>query len=357
MKSTPFTFVFIIIVVLIFTGSATFAGDSINWKIHDQNRPKPPIIRPAQASSPNKAGKAPSDAVVLFDGADLSQWRNMDGNAAKWIVKNEVMEAVKGSGYIRTLQNFGSCQLHVEWAAPTKVEGNGQGRGNSGVFLMGKYEIQVLDSYDNITYADGQAAAIYGQFPPEVNACRAPGEWQTYDIIFHAPKFCADKKLVKPARVTVFHNGVLVHDNIEIMGPTNWQERTPYSYHREKLPLSLQDHGNPVRYRNIWIREIAEPGEPRPLAKELTLSNKTLESYTGIYQIGQGMKFEIVHDQHGLILKRSETQLLNMYAQNETTFFLKNLDVVIRFHKKDTGEVEGATYTLSGSDMKADKVK
>ena len=202
------------------------------------------------------AGPPPSDAIVLFDGEDLSQWKNLkDGGPAKWEVKDGVA-TVNGTGHILTKQAFGDCQLHLEWAAPAEVKGQGQGRGNSGVYLQGRYEIQVLDSYENKTYYDGQAAAVYKQHAPLVNACRKPGEWQTYDIIYHAPRFDADGKLSKPATVTLLHNGVLVQDNVEIKGDTGPAGAPKYTTHAPKEPLMLQDHGNPVRFRNIWIREL-----------------------------------------------------------------------------------------------------
>jgi hypothetical protein len=162
------------------------------------------------------------------------------------------------SGFIHTRQPFGDCQLHVEFAEPVPAVGESQERGNSGVFLMGLYEIQVLDSYQNKTYADGQASGVYGQFPPQVNASLPPGQWQMYDIIFHSPHFDQDGKLLRPARFTVLHNGVLVQDNVELSGPTAHHQRPPYKATPDKLPLSLQDHGNPVRFRNIWIRELGE---------------------------------------------------------------------------------------------------
>ncbi len=223
------------------------------WKIHDMNRPLPPVVKPGEVGIP---GQPPSDALVLFNGKDLSQWCDSKGKPARWTVAQDYMEVVKKTGSIRTKQNFGDCQLHIEWAAPLPVVGKGQGRGNSGVFLMDTYELQVLDSYNNRTYADGMAASVYGQFPPLVNACRPPGEWQAFDIIFHRPHFDKNGNLVHPARVTVLHNGVLVQDNVELLGPTAWKKRVPYKLHPEKMPLSLQDHGNPVRYRNIWIREL-----------------------------------------------------------------------------------------------------
>lgn len=226
------------------------------WKIHDPNRPVPPVIEPGTASTQETPGRAPSDAVVLFDGKDLSQWAATDNGPAKWKVENGYFEVVPKTGFIHTREAFGDCQLHVEFAAPNPPKGESQGRGNSGVFLQGLYETQVLDSYQNKTYADGQAAAIYGQYPPLVNASRPPGHWQIYDIVFHGPRFDASGKLTRPARETVFHNGVLVQDNAELTGPTAHGERPPYKATPEKLPLALQDHGDPVRYRNIWIREL-----------------------------------------------------------------------------------------------------
>jgi hypothetical protein len=232
----------------------------IKWKIHDRNRPLPPVVDPGTASTPDATGRAPSDAVVLFDGKDLSKWAHKDGSAAKWKVANGYAEVVATTGNIFSRQAFGDCQLHVEFAEPLPAKGTDQERGNSGVYLMGLYEIQVLDSYDNKTYADGQAAAVYGQYPPLVNASRPPGQWQSYDIVFHGPRFDASGKLLRPARVTVFHNGILVQDNVTPTGPTEHGERPPYKPTPEKLSMALQDHGDPVRYRNIWIREL-KPAE------------------------------------------------------------------------------------------------
>lgn len=226
------------------------------WKIHDPDRPVPSVIVPGTASTQDAPGRPPSDAIVLFDGKDLSRWAHKDGSAAKWKVENGYAEVVAKTGYIYTHDSFGDCQLHVEFAERTPPKGENQERGNSGVFLMGLYEIQVLDSYENKTYADGQAAAVYGQYPPQVNASRPPGQWQSYDIVFHGPRFDKDGKLLRPARVTVLHNGVLVQDNAELSGPTAHGKRPPYAPHAEKLPLALQDHEDLVRFRNIWIREL-----------------------------------------------------------------------------------------------------
>ena len=232
--------------------------------VHEKDpakRPQPRIVKPGTASTSNMPGKAPSDAIVLFDGTDLSQWTSTEpGEATKWIVKDGALSPTRRSGYIRSKQQFGSCQLHIEWATPKQVKGDGQGRGNSGVFLMGQYEIQVLDSYDNTTYPDGQAGALYGRHTPLVNASRKPAEWQSFDIIFHRPVFDGDT-VVKRATFTVFHNGVLIHDNVQLSGGTGWNgphSVSEYVPHGDKGPLELQDHGNPVLFRNIWVRELEE---------------------------------------------------------------------------------------------------
>ena len=230
------------------------------FPMHSMTRPRPPVINPGPAGLPVPP---PSDAVVLFDGKSLANWRVADsaraGGPAKWKVENGYMEVVRGSGSIETARGFGDAHLHVEWSAPNPATGAGQNRGNSGVFLMSKYEVQVLDSYNNDTYPDGQAGAVYGQFPPLVNAMRPPGEWQAYDIIFRAPRFSPTGAVTTPARMTVFHNGVVVQDNVSLLGPTSNQVRAPYVAHSDRLPIMLQDHGDPVRFRNIWIRELTTP--------------------------------------------------------------------------------------------------
>lgn len=230
------------------------------WRVHDLLRPRPRTVEPGEFGQP--AGP-PSDAVVLFDGSDLSQWchRTVAENgdvelyAPQWTLGDGFFEVKPRSGALQTLDTFGSCQLHIEWATPENVNGDSQQRGNSGIKLMGMFEIQVLDSYNNRTYADGLAGAVYGQYPPEVTAVRAPGEWQTYDIIFEAPQF-RDGDLEKPAYVTVLHNGVLVHHRREILGITKNKMLPEYEPGPPAGPLELQDHKDPVRYRNIWIRPL-----------------------------------------------------------------------------------------------------
>jgi hypothetical protein len=223
------------------------------WPQHSLERPRPPVVDPGPATAPSRP---PSDALVLFDGTNLSQWRSDDGSPATWTVRDGYVEVKPGTGTMSTARGFGDVQLHIEWATPEVAKGEGQERGNSGVFLMGIYELQVLDSYQNDTYPDGQAGAIYGQNPPLVNPTRGPGQWQTYDVIFHRPRFKEDGSLERPARMTVLLNGVLVQDNFELVGPTANRQQPPYRAHADKLPLKLQDHGNPTRFRNIWIREL-----------------------------------------------------------------------------------------------------
>lgn len=219
------------------------------WFVHDPSRPQPPRA-PEKDIKPNLGAKPPAGAIVLFDGTDLSKWN------AQWKVENGYMEASKGDA--NTKDGLGSGHFHLEWAAPKEVKGNGQGRGNSGVIIMGTYEIQVLDSYKNATYADGMAGSVYGQNPPKFNAAVGPGEWNSYDIEWHAPKFDDAGKLLKPARVTVIWNGVKVQDNYELVGRVSHQRATKYTPHAPKLPLKLQDHGNPVRFRNIWVKPIED---------------------------------------------------------------------------------------------------
>jgi hypothetical protein len=255
MTSSQARFAFLTVAMLMTTTADASAQNPRDWPPHSMTRPKPAVITPPPAGA---AVAPPSDAVVLFDGKSLASWRSSDTahGPARWKVVNGYMEVAPGTGSIETVRGFGDVQLHVEWMSPSPPKGEGQDRGNSGVFLMGRYEVQVLDSYNSVTYADGQAGAVYGQFPPLVNASRAPGEWQTYDIVFRAPRFDASGLLVSPARMTVFFNNVLVQDNVTLTGPTSHQVRPPYEAHPDKLPIGLQDHSHPVRFRNIWLREL-----------------------------------------------------------------------------------------------------
>ena len=312
-----------------------------NWLEHDRDRPMAPVITPATASTDAAPGKPPSDATVLFDGKDISSWVSLDGSPTRWIVRDGYLECVRGSGYVRTLQNFGDCQLHVEWAAPTPARGEGQGRGNSGVFFgLDRYEIQVLDSYNAKTYADGAAASVYGQYPPLVNASRPPGEWQTYDILWTAPRFETDGKLKSPARVTVLHNGVLVQNNVELTGPTSWLERAPYRAHPEKQPISLQDHGNPVRYRNIWVRELGRPGK-----KEFTYGDAALDKFTGAYDRGGGDRSTVTRENGQLVARFSGAQFV-LFAEAATRFFAKTADVTFEFVPNDQGQADSVKWSV-----------
>lgn len=228
-----------------------WTGDK--YRVHDPDRPIPKHVVPGRPSVQDEAGSAPSDAIVLFDGTNLSKWQ-----ASTWEVEDGSVEA--GEGSLVTKEAFGDCQLHVEWMAPTEPPKRLTSRGNSGVIVMGQYEIQIWDSHPGHAeqmYPDGQAASIYGQTPPRVNACLPPGQWQSFDILFTAPVF-EGEKLVKPAFVTMCHNGVVVHLNQQIMGPMAHCRIVPYAPHPAKLPLVLQGHGSPVRFRNVWIRPLDE---------------------------------------------------------------------------------------------------
>ncbi|MDW3647879.1 MAG: DUF1080 domain-containing protein [Bacteroidia bacterium] len=246
------------LLILIAICSLGFSGlYGQDWKRDKQDpratelwEPVPPKVTPGEGTA------APSDAIVLFDGSSLDGWETTNGKAAGWSLEDGAMTVKRGTGSIRTKQGFGSCQLHIEWRSPTEIVGEGQGRGNSGVFLMSTYEVQVLDSYESRTYSNGQAGSVYKQFIPLVNATKAPGEWQTYDIIFMAPIFNEKGAVIRPASVTVLHNGVLVQNHSVLRGHTPYKGLPAYTKHADKLPIMLQDHGNPVSYRNIWIREL-----------------------------------------------------------------------------------------------------
>jgi hypothetical protein len=225
------------------------------WHVHDGTRPQPRVVEPTNLGEIAPVAP-PSDAIALFDGRSLSEWESVKtGGPAGWKLEGGYMEVVAKTGNIRTKRKFGDIQLHVEWAAPAKVESESQGRGNSGVFLMGLYEIQVLDCHQNLTYPDGTTGAMYGQYPPLVNACCPPGKWHVYDVIWEAPRF-AGAKLERPAFITVLHNGVVIHHHAELQGPTQHKILATREPHDATGPIILQDHGNPVRFRNIWVREM-----------------------------------------------------------------------------------------------------
>ena len=236
------------------------------WHVHDGERPQPPVVTPGTPSTAESPGKAPSDAIVLFDGNDVSAWRAEDGAPSGWQVAEGAMvvppRGTKGGGPTFSRQKFGDCQIHLEFATPTPGKGSGQGRGNSGLIVMGRYEIQILDCFQNLTYPDGTSTAVYGQTPPLVNASKPPGEWQTYDVAFTAPRFKEDGSVESPAYITVFHNGVLTQNHTASLGSVVYKAVAHYEKHDPTEPIMLQDHGNPVRFRNIWVREIKNVEQP-----------------------------------------------------------------------------------------------
>lgn len=338
--------------------STVLAQGPVKWLAHDMRRPRPPVVTPGKQNLPVAP---PSDAVILFDGTDPSNWRDAEGGPAKWTTNDDYMESVPNSGYVYTAGVFGDVQLHVEWAAPTPAKGKSQGRGNSGIFLMGLYEVQVLDSYENDTYPDGQAAAVYGQYPPLVNACLPPGEWQSYDIVFRRPRFHRDGRLDTPARISVIQNGVLVQDNVELWGPTSWIQHRPYKPHADKLPIGLQDHGNPVRYRNIWLRELRESDTiaPPPVDEGpfVNLSDKQLEPYVGRYGsfLGEFGTMELV--EHVLQMHMETGQVVDLVPRSETEFRMRYTAGSVTFNVDDEGNVKGFTMELGGQKYPVNKLK
>lgn len=332
------------------------AQSTARWKAHDMTRPTPPKVE----SRMELPVPAPSDAIVLFDGTDLSKWRAADGSPAKWVIKEGSLRAVPGGGPVFTRDGFGDIQLHIEWAAPTPGRGKGQGRGNSGVFLMSKYEVQVLDSHENVTYADGQASAVYGQYPPLVNASRPAGEWQAYDIVFRRPRFRPDGSVLQPARMTVFHNGLLTQDNSEVWGPTSWLQHLPYKSHPDRLPLYLQDHGNPVLYRNIWLRELDE--EPRrgpdsygtkPL---MTMTPEALDRYVGQYGQMPGQPVSITRSEGTLYAKFGLLPPLELLPHSKREFSLRWTAGTVMFDLDGDGKPTSLTFHLGGEARPAARI-
>jgi Domain of Unknown Function (DUF1080) len=316
------------------------------WLQHDISRPRPPVVDPVGGPAMIPA-PAPKDAVILFDGSNLDAWRTPEGGPAPWKVSDGFMEVAAGTGPIQTKGKFGDVQLHVEWASPSPAVGKGQDRGNSGIFLMGTYELQVIDSYHADTYADGQAGALYGQYPPLANASRPPGEWQTYDIAFRRPRFDSGGKLLEPARFTVIFNGILIQNNEELWGGTNWLEPAPYEDHGDRGPLELQDHGHRVRYRNIWLRELAD--RPAPPAdylsgrKIISLSADVLDPLTGEFTMGRGKNARPViisrAEGHLLFKMASRPKPLVMQPVSPTEFVLPYADAQFTFQRDDQGQV------------------
>jgi len=331
-------------------------SQSARWRQHDIRRPRPPVVEPAEGGVASRPLK---DAIVLFDGTNLDAWKSRFGGPAKWKVAGETLETVPGTGVIETKASFGDVQLHVEWAAPDPPSGVGQDRGNSGVFLMGQFEIQVLDSYRADTYADGQAGAIYGQFPPLFNAARPPGAWQAYDVAFRRPRFDRSGRLIEPARITLFHNGILVQNNEEPIGSTSWLEWEPYDASRgERGPIALQDHDHPVRYRNIWLREL--PERPAPTAADLArpkivaLAPEILDRYAGRYVLNdkpEAPMATIAREGDHLTLALPLRPLpLRLDPISETRFAMPSTDGEFTFRRDDAGRVTGVHFRIADSE-------
>jgi enamine deaminase RidA (YjgF/YER057c/UK114 family) len=320
------------------------AVEPSGWRAHDSGRPHPPVITPARLERP---APAPADAVVLFDGTSLAGWRNRAGGPAGWRIRAGAMEAVAGAGYVYTRQTFGDVQLHVEWAAPVPPKDTGQARGNSGVYLMEEYEVQVLDSYHNDTYADGQAAAVFGQYPPLANASLPPGEWQAYDIVFRRPRFDPAGALLAPARLTVVHNGILVQDDVALRGPTNWLQAERYAAGPVRGSIGLQDHGNPVRYRNIWVRELPDSmSSPPTLPAAVPLQDALLDRLVGRYAGESGMSITISHEGDGLRLGLPQGRSQPLIARSATEFELSATAATLTFELAVDGHPRSVTFRM-----------
>jgi hypothetical protein len=255
MTRHPFSKLALGAVVLGLLAAASLKQDAKQWAIHDPNRPQPAVVTPGTSSCGVTAGTAPSDAIDLFSGSSLDAWRSGTG-PAKWTVDHGILHVNPRSGDIQTAENFENVQLHIEWMIPANRETKGQGGGNSGVYFMNQYEIQILNAFENTTYADGTAASFYGQHPPLVNPCRPKGEWNVYDIVFHAPQWDEDGNLVAPAHATVLFNGVLVQDHQDFWGSTAHARRATYGNAHGPGPIRIQDHGDPIMFRNIWARRL-----------------------------------------------------------------------------------------------------
>jgi hypothetical protein len=328
------------ITIFLFEYNQSMAQLPTGWRAHDLSRPLPNVVGPGEGNLPTPA---PSDAIVLFDGTDLTSWIGRDGQETRWQVIDGAMQPMPGAGDIATRAAFGDCQLHLEWASPAEVKGDGQGRGNSGVYLMGQYEVQILDSFENPTYADGSAGSIYGQYPPLVNASRKPGQWQSYDIIFRKPRFDYEGKLWAAATITVLHNGVLIQDHESILGPTNWVAHDEYAPGPEEAAITLQDHGNPVRFRNIWIRKLTNdrPGPAKAYRSTISTAKPTQAQLDRI--VGDYEGFAVQKIGRTLFLLHLGRQL-EMVPVSETEFEFKvpagNLQVQL--------DNQGSVQSISG---------
>ena len=331
---------------------------SPHWKIHDMNRPKPQVVEPVVQSLPVAA---PKGAIILFKAGDLSQWKGKDSGVAKWKLEKDYMEIVPGTGAIESKESFGDMFLHVEWASPDDTTRKGQDRGNSGIFFMGQYEMQVLDSYQADTYADGQAGAVYGQAPPRFNACKPRGEWNAYDIAFRRPRFNEDGTVKSPARITVIHNGILIQDNEEYKGPTSWLKYLPYKAHADKMPMSLQEHNCKVRFRNIWAIPLPELAMPANVESEkpVAMTDADLDKFTGTYERPGANAPIMVTKKNGSLYadffwRPGELELLPISAKE---FALKETAGTLTFNTDDKGNATDLVFHLGGDDMTAAKAK
>jgi 3-keto-disaccharide hydrolase len=329
--------------LLLVAPSVLVAQGSPEWRIHDMRRPTPASVAPVASPVPVAA---PEGATVLFDGTSLSHWVGSDGKPARWRRRNGWFEVRPGSGDIMTVDSFGDMQLHLEWAAPLPAKGRGQDRGNSGVFLMSRYELQILDSYGSDTYADGQAGAMYGQSPPLFNASRPAGQWQVYDVFFRRPRFDSTGALLAPARVTVLHNGVPAQNNVELHGPTSWLTRLPYQAHPDRLPLKLQDHSFPVRFRNIWVRSLPEGDPPPPAPLLVALPDSVLAPLAGRYMIG-GRSAAVSLAGSRLWLDLGDGRM-PLVAESESRFSIDGVDAPVTFTRDRSGTAASFTMEVGG---------
>lgn len=317
---------------LIFT---VFDSDA-QWKVNDMSRPLPPVVTTGNNG-------IPSDAEILFNGTDISKWRNVNGTEASWKIIDSCLVAAKAWNDIRTLRNYGDCQLHLEFMISVPVHGENNMRGNSGVVLMGKYEVQIMDSYRFETFPDGQNAAIYGQSPPLVNASLPPDQWQTFDIFFKSPGFDDKGKLTSPAKITMLHNGFLVHHDLELAGQSSWLGKLRYEKHPRKLPVVLQSHVQPVRFRNIWIRDLGSLNV-NPYTKkevyEITLPEDQMAEYDGIYDWTDSLQPAVIRDKRNYLEAflpgKAERDLI---AYDKDRFYAEGIDLWFEFIRDNAGKV------------------
>ncbi len=349
----------IIVIGIVSLGCSLLAQSTNIWKSHDLQRPSPTVVLPSSQLLPVAP---PSDAVILFTGKDFSKWRSLDGSPPDWKLADGYMEVVEGAGDIWSRDVFGDVQLHIEWMIPDS-KGIGQNSGNSGIFLMSQYEIQVLNSFESVTYADGQAGAVYGQYPPLVNASMPPWSWQAYDVVFRRPRFDSNGEVLQRARMTVFHNGILIQDSVELAGPTDWLHPRPYKSHPDRLPLKLQEHASKVRFRNIWIRRLNKisqfsPDVEEPLAH--FLPEKELLKYVGPYEFANGIKFFVKLDQ-GVLLgnlnPKTKSKRVELVPQLKGEFVLRRTAARLVFDLGEDGIPKGFVFHIGLLQFSARRIR